>query len=576
MGRVRKRAALVVGAMVTLGLSVPVPADARTVTAVGAALGAASGAEQAYVVLADDGAAVARAGAAVTAAGGTVTGVDTDLGVLTATSARTDFAARVDAQAGVLGVARNQVVGSLPKQDPADAELRAVAQQAAASAASDTGARGKKPPAAEPFANLQPDMQMIGATATGSYAVQRGKRGVLVGVLDSGIDGNHPDIAPNFDRKLSRNFVTDIPSLDGPCEHPSCVDPVDQDDDGHGTHVAGTIGSPINGIGIAGVAPGVTLVNIRVGQDAGFIFLEPAIKALKYAGDIGVDVVNMSFYIDPWLYNCQANPADSPAEQAEQRTIVAATQRALDYAHKRGVTLVAALGNEHQDLGNPLPDLSSPDYPAGTAHPRTIDNATCLNMPTEGRHVISVASIGYSGKKADYSNHGLEQNDVSAPGGFYRDFAGTPRNRTVANLVLAPMPHHVALLSGSVDPATGQSTDPFVVSSCSAPGPDHCAYWQYLQGTSMAAPHATGVVALIVSQYGERDGRHPGLTMEPEKVERVLRATATDVACPSAVVSYAAEGRSAEFDAPCVGTAARNSLYGDGIVNALRAVTRRR
>jgi subtilisin family serine protease len=96
-------------------------------------------------------------------------------------------------------------------------------------------------------------------------------------VLDSGIDGSHPDIAANFNKKLSRNFVTDIPDLDGPCEHPSCVAPVDEDDDGHGTHVAGEIGAPINGVGMAGVAPKVTLVNIRVGQDAGTIFLEPAV-----------------------------------------------------------------------------------------------------------------------------------------------------------------------------------------------------------------------------------------------------------------------------------------------------------
>ena len=86
---------------------------------------------------------------------------------------------------------------------------------------------------------------------------------MLVGVIDTGIDGTHPDIAPNFDRALSRNFTTDIPvdangtEVDGPCEHPSCVDPVDEDDNEHGTHVAITIASPINGLGIAGVAPNV-------------------------------------------------------------------------------------------------------------------------------------------------------------------------------------------------------------------------------------------------------------------------------------------------------------------------------
>jgi hypothetical protein len=86
----------------------------------------------------------------------------------------------------------------------------------------------------------------------------------------------------------------------------------------------------------------------------------------------------------------------------------------------------------------------------------------------------------------------------------------------VDNLVLAPMPHHVALLTDSVDTTTGKSLDPFVVASCSASGPDNWVYWQYLQGPSMASPPAAGVAALIVSQYGEHD-RRGGLTMEPEK-----------------------------------------------------------
>ncbi len=247
-------------------------------------------------------------------------------------------------------------------------------------------------------------MQAIGATAEGSYATQAGDRRVLVGIIDTGIDGSHPDIAPNFDRGLSRNFTTDIPLIDGPCAEEadqSCDDPADVDEDGHGTHVAGTIGAAINGLGIAGVAPNVTLVNLRAGQDSGFFFLQPTVDALTYAGDNGIDVVNMSFFIDPWVFNCASNAADSPEAQLEQRTIIAATQRALNYARERNVTLVAAAGNEYTDLGNPTTDTTSPDYPPNSAHPRTIDNG-CLSMPTEGEGVIVVSATGPSGRKAYY------------------------------------------------------------------------------------------------------------------------------------------------------------------------------
>ena len=59
-----------------------------------------------------------------------------------------------------------------------------------------------------------------------------------------------------------------------------------------------TIGSPINKLGMAGVAPNVTLVNLRAGQDSGYFFLQPSVDALNYAGDHGIDVVNMSYFID--------------------------------------------------------------------------------------------------------------------------------------------------------------------------------------------------------------------------------------------------------------------------------------
>jgi subtilisin family serine protease len=408
-----------------------------------------------------------------------------------------------------------------------------------------------------------------------SRQVNAGDRRVHVGILDTGMDASHPDISPNFSWALSRNFAPDIPSIDGPCETASCVDAVGTDDNGHGTHVSGTIGAAANGTGVSGVAPNVSLVELKGGQDSGFFFLDSVVNALTYAGDSGIDAVNMSFFLDPWLYNCPGNPADSPAAQAEQRTIIAGMNRALTYAHDHGVALFGSLGNNHEDLGHPRVDTTSPDFPANATYPRTIDNATCVDLPIEGPFVIGVSSVGPSGTKSDFSNYGVEQISVAAPGGWFRDGFGTPTYRTLGNQILSSYPLNVLRASGAVD-ADGNITPGSVgnvFKDCTAAGV--CGYYTYLQGTSMASPHAAGVAALIVSRFGKYDPAHPGtLRLEPWKTESVLLHTAAEHACPSPPIqSYVREGRSTEFDAPCEGDLNFNGIYGYGIVDAFAAVT---
>jgi subtilisin family serine protease len=510
-----------------------------------------------YVVVYETGVSGAAARAAVARAGGTVVAENRKVGVATVRSAERDFAARATRAGAILGTVANRAIGRIPtdKPRPGRPELDPAGPQDRAGAAAPQAAAGE-----EPLAGRQWDMRMIGATVDGSYARQRGNRGVRVGILDSGVDASHPDIAPNFNRALSRNFVTDLPDIDGPCEEEpdrSCSDPPDVDENGHGTHVAGTVAAAFNGVGIAGVAPRVDLVSIRTDQESGFVFLQPVLDGLTYAADHGVDVVNMSWSVDPWWWNCPANPADSPEAQAEQRAIIAALQRGLDYARSRDVTLIASLGNFATDMGRPTFDDLSPAYPLGREYPRQLDN-TCLMIPAESEGVIGVSSLGPSGRKSYFSNYGIEQTDLSAPGGDGRD----PVMPAPTGRVLSPHPAAVGRVEEQ-NPALA----PLLVKD------DRGNYWRYRHGTSMAAPHVVGVAALAVAQFGKRDPRHGGLTMRPGTVESILRLTSVNTPCPDPpLFDYPEPETGPEFNALCEGASDRNGFYGDGIVSAINVV----
>lgn len=429
---------------------------------------------------------VQKAEREIAAAGGTVLIGYEEIGVIVARSADPAFAANLRGLPGIdsVGASRTAAIASVDGQ-PSDV----VAGGAAA---------------ADPV-SLQAnqwDMKAIGADR--AHAVNEGSRSVVVGVLDSGVDATHPNLAPNIDAADSVGCTNGgVPDTSFAAWQPTTSP--------HGTHVAGTIAAADNGTGIVGVAPGVRLASVKVVDDGGFIYAEYAVCGFVWAGNHHFQVTNNSYFVDPWLFTC---PND-----LDQAAIADAVGRAVAFATRNGVLNVAAAGNSDTDLSNKTTDTTSPDDSTPVARPVT---NSCLDLPAELPGVVTVSATGAFNARSYYSNFGAAGKiEVAAPGGDRKfQIPATPDKN---GRVLSTLP------GGT---------------------------WGYLQGTSMASPHATGVAALLAST-------HPGAT--PAQLHALLDGQADPLACPTVEPDPGG--------ATCTGPAGADNFYGFGLVDAYKAVT---
>ena len=314
------------------------------------------------------------------------------------------------------------------------------------------------------------NLRVIGADQTAAADI-RGK-GARVAVLDSGMDLTNPDLVPNIDMAAAKSFACYAGAPNNGCEDVQPTGTTDEGTFNHGTHVGGIIAAAINGWGVQGVAPEATLVPIKVLRESGSGSFGWLIEGLAYAEAQNIDIANMSlgaaFLRNPTI-DC-----DTTVKDCNAGTLMAALNRAINQATRSGILSVMAAGNNAADL-----------------------NSMIVSIPAQSGNGLAVAATGPFNQAnfdrlASYSNYGQSVVGIAAPGGEY----------TAGNLF------------------------DYIISDGLCVG-NTCDFW-FAVGTSMAAPHVSGVAALIVGQRG-----HIG----PTQLKAILQNTSVDILKPGADVA---------------------------------------